>query len=367
MIPVFRPFGGQEEIEAVTRVLLSSYWGSGPECIAFEDEFASYLNVKHCLATNSCTSSLILAGRLLDLPKDSEIIIPAITWVSTAFVAAHNHCTPIFADVLYDDLTIDPEDIRRKITNKTKAIVIMHHGGYACQYDKIKAIADEDGLIIIEDCAHALGGYYNDKPLGSLGDIACFSFQAVKNMSTGDGGMLVLKDEKLFSRAKSLRWLGLDIDTSQRHTTSGWQHDMHELGYKFQMNDIAAAIGRAQLEKLSNMNTHRKLLASRYDEAFKDLPLKLKTLAPYQTPSNHFYMIKTDKREGLRRYLLSREIHSSVHYKPLYQYSYYSKYRSDCPVADRLWEEILTIPLYACMSISEQDYIIDAVRSFFGA
>lgn len=369
MIPVFRPYGTDEEAKAAEKVIKSGYWGCGPECAAFEKEFSQQIGIKYCLATTSCTAALIMTGKILNLPVKSEIIIPAITWISTAYLAEHNNLKVVFADVEGDTLNIDPIDVEQKITNRTKAIVIMHHGGHACDIDKIKKLTKKYNLYLIEDCAHGLGGTYKGKPLGSFGDISCFSFQAVKSISTGDGGMVATNNKEWADRIRSLRWLGMDVDSSQRNKGGkySWQHDIIEVGYKYQLNDILAAIGRVQLKRLSEMNKQRAELISRYNDRFREMPwIKTPIVKKYTIPSNHIYVIKVNesKRDRLMEHLASKGIHTSVHYKPLYHYSIYKDRKVDCPVADNVWKELVTIPLYACMTYEEQAQVIKAILDF---
>lgn len=241
-IPIFRPSGTDKEVEALARVIKSGYWSSGPEARAFEEEFAKVVlgEPRHCITLNSCTAALHLAGKTLGLPKGSEVLIPAITFVSSAYFALYNDLKPVFVDVEEDTLNISLDDLRRKIGSNTKAILVMHYGGHACDMDGIMRCARTMNIPIIEDCAHGLGATYKGKHVGTFGEVACFSFQAVKNASTGDGGMLVTHEDLIAKRVRSLRWIGMDRDTRLRHAADGyhWDHDVIEVGYKCQMCDV---------------------------------------------------------------------------------------------------------------------------------
>jgi perosamine synthetase len=369
VIPVFRPSVSQAEIDAVTRVLKSGWWGAGPEVSAFENEFAASIGVQHAVALNSCTAALHLAGELLKLPPGSEVIMSPITFVSTAFLASYNNLKIVFADVEEATLNIDPLDVERKITEKTKAILPVHYGGHACQMDELRVIADKHNLVVIEDCAHAAGGKYKGRSLGSLGDMACFSFQAVKNLAVGDGGMLVVNNEEWAERARVMRWVGINKDTAQRvgKDQYSWEYAITDVGYKYQMTDLMATIGREQLKRLSLLNGRRREITEKYNASFADVDwITTPVMKDYADSSNHNYCIKVpaDKRDALAVYLKGKGISTSVHYKPLYMHKVYKNIEADCPVADRVWKEILLLPIYPDMTEEEQQKIIDSVRSF---
>ncbi len=378
MIPIFRPSVSQAEIDAALRVLKSGWWGSGPETKAFEKEFAEFLGVKHAIALNSCTAALHLAGAVPQLPKGSEVITTPITFVSTAYLASYNGLTPVFADVEEDTLNIDPADVEKKITDKTKALLPIHYGGHAAGMDELKQIAKQNNLILIEDAAHAAGGRYKGKLLGSFGDLACFSFQAVKNIAVGDGGMLVTNNDEWANRAKILRWCGINSDTSQRTDRDqySWEYAITDVGYKFQMPDLMAAIGRAQLKRLNELNKKRRLITQRYNEAFSGTDwIETPIMKSYADSSNHNYCIKARILEGGKRipvrdkllvHLKNAGISSTVHYKPLYLHEVYKKQniKANCPVAERIWKEILLLPIFPDMTEDEINHVIKTVKSF---
>jgi len=369
MIPIFRPSMGEEEIEAVAEVLKSGWIGLGPKTKEFEKKFAEYIGAKYAVALNSCTAALHLALNVLSI-NSGEVITTPITFVSTAHAILYNNATPVFADVQEDTLNIDPVDIERKITGRTKAIIPIHYGGYPADMDEILDIALEYDLYVIEDAAHACGAEYKGKKAGSLGDIGCFSFHAVKNLATGDGGMITTNDKEVYEKLLKLRWLGINKSTYQRDSKGySWYYDVESVGFKMHMNDITAAIGLVQLKKLDKMNGRRREIVKRYNEAFEDLDwIETPIERDYVKSSLHNYVIKVNKgdRNELIAYLADKGISAGVHYMPLYLHPIYKKLgiKGDCPVADRVWRKVLTLPLYPDMTEEDVDNVISAVKSF---
>jgi len=366
-IPVFRPSYGEEEVQAVRECLEKGWTGCGPKVKAFEAVFAEFIGVPFAVATNSCTASLHLALKVLDL-EGAEVVTTPMTFVSTNHAILYNRAVPVFADIDPNTLNIDPESIAKRITDKTKAIMVMHFGGHACDMDAIMAIAEKHKLYVIEDCAHACGGEYKGKKLGSIGHLGCFSFHAVKNLAIGDGGMITMRDEKLRDRFFKLRWVGISKDTWDRNRKEGysWDYDVHELGFKYQMNDIAAAIGLEQLKKLDALNEKRRVLAAAYDQAFQGLhavePLKVYA---YTKKAHHNYVLKAERRDELMAFLKERKISSSVHYRPNNHFSVYRSGRGETPVSETVWKKLVTLPLFPDLRPDQQNDIIQSVRSFF--
>ena len=263
---------GQEEIDAVAEVLRSGWIGLGPKTAEFEKRFSAYIGSAYAVGLNSCTAALDLSMKLLHIGPGDEVIVPTVTFVSTAHAVAYNLGAPIFADVRPDTLEIDPEDVRRKITKRTKAIVAVHYGGRPVDMDRLKEAAG--GLPIIEDAAHAAGAVYKGKKCGALGFLSCFSFHAVKNLAMGDGGALLTDSKELMERAKRLRWLGIDKGTWDRtelDKSYWWEYVVDEIGLKCHMNDISAAIGLVQLEKLGRTNDRRRAIARLYFDGLGDI------------------------------------------------------------------------------------------------
>jgi len=367
MIQVFKPFYGEEEVDAVREVLESGWAGLGPKTTQFEKEFSDYIGTTHTIGVNSATSALDLALKLLGISHGDEVIVPTMTFVSTGHVVAYNLATPIFADCDPETMCIDLEDVANKITRRTKAIIPVHFGGRPVDIDALREVVGN--IPIVEDAAHACGSVYKGKKVGNLADIGCFSFQAVKNLSMGDGGALTLNSQELSDRAKKLRWLGIDKGTWDRTGTDQsywWEYQVDEIGLKCHMNDIAAAIGLVQLHKLDKMNARRNEIAARYTEAFSECE-SIKT--PPAIPddwysSGHIYCIRADDRNGLSIYLKENDIATGVHYKPIHTYKCYGN-RPVLPNAERVFEEILSLPMYPGLTDDDVEYVVEKIVAYY--
>jgi len=369
MIPIFRPSLGEEELNALREVFQTGWIGLGPKTKMFEGKFAEYIGVAYAVGVNSATAALYLALKVLDV-KGGEVITTPMTFISTNHAILYNEAIPVFADVEPDTLNIDVNDIERKITDKTKAIVVVHYSGHACNMDPIMELARDKGLKVVEDCAHACGGEYKGRKLGSIGDAGCFSFHAVKNLATGDGGMITLHLEELDARCRKLRWLGISRGTWDRSKGQAysWEYNVEELGFKCHMNDITAAIGLVQLKKLEKLNTKRRRLVERYNEAFHDVDwIETPPEKPYAKSSWHIYAIKVDRsksRDKLIEFLKEKNISASMHYIPNHLYPMYKQYATELPIAERIWRRIVTLPLFPDLTDDQVEYIIETLLAY---
>ena len=357
MIPVYKPYHDELEIKYLKEVIESGWWGLGPKTALFEQKFTGYIGTKYALGLNSATAALHLALMCIDV-QDCEVITPAMTFVSTNHAILYNGGIPVFCDIEPDNLNVTAEEISKLITPKTKAIIVVHYGGYACDMDPIMDLAVTNNLIVVEDCAHACGGKYKNKMLGSIGHFGAFSFQAVKNIATGDGGMLTTNNEEWAQKVKKLRWVGISKDTFDRGAGNSydWFYDVTELGYKYHMNDIIAAIGLAQLEKLEWMNNKRRYWSNRYREMFKDnLNIECPPSKDYMFPACHNFVIKTNDRDELRAVLMNNGITTGVHYYPNHLFDMYKPYYRKLPVTENIWKKLITLPLYP--DLSEKDFM----------
>lgn len=367
MIQVFKPFMGEEEVRAVRDVILSGWIGLGPKTARFEEEFAAYIGTKYAVAVNSATAALDLALKLLYVRQGDEVIVPTMTFVSTAHVVAYNLATPIFVDVDPGTMNIDLDDVKRKITARTKAIMAVHYGGRPVDMRSLHKIAGT--IPIIEDAAHACGSTYLGKKVGSLGDIGCFSFHAVKNLATGDGGALTINNKVFMERAKRLRWLGINKGTWDRtelDRSYWWEYYVDEIGLKCHMNDITAAIALIQLAKLDKMNARRDEIAHQYTQALKG---HSQITVPPNIPKGcrsswHIYCIQAKRRDELCVYLQEKEIATGVHYKPIHTYRCYGN-TPVLPKAESVFNEIVSLPMYPGLSNDDVDHIINTILAFY--
>lgn len=368
MIPVFKPKINKEEILRELEKIFDSGWiGLGPKTAEFEDKFAQFVGTKYAIAVNSATAALHLAVHVLDIAAGDEVIVPSMTFVSTGLAPLYCGARLVFADIEEDTLCIDPADIKRKISARTKAIIPVHFGGHACRMEEIIDIAKRNGLHVIEDAAHGCGGRYKDKMLGSIGNMGCFSFHAVKNLSTGDGGMITTNDEKLYQRLRSLRWVGINKNTWDRSSSMGysWQYSVDELGFKYHMNDITAVIGIAQLKVLNEHNRLRRDIALRYNEALKQFDrIACPVEKNYSFSAWHNYVVKVPMRNEMNEFLRVKGVSTGVHYEPIHRYKVFGDASVKLPVTDSVWEKLLTLPLYPAMTDAEFETIIAAIKAF---
>ncbi len=367
VIPIFRPSFDSAEVKAVERVLFSGWVGLGPETDTFEKEFADYIGVKYAVGLNSCTAALHLALQVLDIGR-GEVITTPMTFVATNHAILHMNAVPVFCDIDEYTLNLDVEKIEKLITPVTRAIMIMHYGGHACDMEPVLHLAAKHGLKVIEDCAHSCGGEYNGRKLGSIGDIGCFSFHAVKNLAAGDGGMITTNSKEVFERLKQLRWMGISKDTWKREGKQkeyDWRYDLNELGYKYHMNDITAAIGRCQLSKLNMHNKRRREIRDLYTQELHTLSeIKTPQEMPYAGSSCYSYVIQLSRRDKLNEYLRERGISSGVHYYPNHLYPLYEQYYRKLDVAEDVWKNVLTLPLFPDLSDEDVLSITQHIKEF---
>lgn len=372
MIPVFKPYYDQQELEALHQPFESGWIGLGPKTKEFEERFAAFLDISHAVAVNSATAALHLALKVAGC-EGAEVITTPMTFVSTNHAILYNGGIPVFADIEPDTLNIDPQDVRRKVTPQTKAIVVVHYGGHSCDMDAILGIARENDLKVVEDVAHGCGGRYRGQRLGSLGDFGCFSFHAVKNLATGDGGMITTRDAEAANRLHRLAWLGITRGTWDRVEGKGysWEYNVEELGFKCHMNDITASLGLVQLKKLEQANSRRRYLAERYASLMGDLGwLETPVEKDYTQSAWHNYVIKVvdpDDRNPLMDYLRTKGISTGMHYIPNHLYEMYRPYvKEPLPVTEEVWKRLITLPLFPDLTDDHQDHIVASIREFKG-
>ena len=368
-IPLFDLNFDEKESEAVLETLNSKWLSTGPRTISFEAKFAELLGVNHAVALSNCTVALHLAMKLAGIKAGDEVICPSLTFVATCNAIRYVDAIPIFADVRSEeDPTIDPNDIERLITPKTKAIVVMHYGGFACDMDKIMEIARVKNLKVIEDACHAPLSEYRGRKLGCIGDVGCFSFFSNKNISTGEGGMIVTNNEDFFTRAKLLRSHGmtsLSYERAKGHSTS---YDVVEFGYNYRMDDARASIGIVQLDKLENDLLRRAEVRNWYLEGLKGCNNILIPFHNYKEFSSNYIfplvLLNSDskRRDEIRGCLNEAGIQTSVHYPPVHHFTIYKSFYRDLPVTDRLADSLVTLPMYSKLNKEEVDYICSTLK-----
>ena len=371
-IRLFKPCVGQEELTAVNKVFQRSWLGLGGEVLAFEREFSEYIGAPSSLALNSGTAALQLAVESFGFPEGKKILVNNLTFVASATCILLNRLVPVLVDCDPVNLGFDLEDASRKLDKDTVAMVIVHYAGHPAPMDQVLEFARLHRLKVIEDCAHCVGGSYKGKKLGTWGDAGCFSFEEKKGMTTGDGGMLVAQDADLVERMRPNRWVGIDKDTWRRrdaYTAAGdidtrhWHYEVAVLGYKYNMNDLAACIGRIQLQKLEFFNERRRQIIKHY---LAKMPAEdnLKPLLDYKLAGGAYWLfgIRTNNRDTVIRYLKNDRIATGVHYMPLNLHPLFAKYSCHLPISGKIWETLLTLPLYPEMEEEEIDRVIAALE-----
>lgn len=360
IIPLFDLNFDEAEAKAAYDVIKSGWISTGPKCLEFEKKFSEMLDVKHSVSLTNCTVALHLALVILGIKEGDEVIVPSLTFVATANAVRYVNATPVFADICsLEDPTIDPEDIRTKITPSTKAIIPMHYAGFPCKMDEIMQLAKEHNLKVIEDACHGPLSEYKGKKLGTIGDFGSFSFFSNKNISTGEGGMLVTNNPDWATEAKLLRSHGMTTMSYQRASGHATEYDVVRLGYNYRMDDIRAAIGIVQMEKLRSDLENRAQVRRWYLEALKD---NSNIIVPFSQHngfvSNYVFPIvikgaNRDQRDALRNHIHERGVQTSVHYPAVHRFSSFKGYYVDLPLTDQYVESTLTLPMYA--KLSEQD------------
>ncbi|MEJ5961273.1 DegT/DnrJ/EryC1/StrS family aminotransferase [Pedobacter immunditicola] len=369
-IPLFDLNFDEKEEDAVLNVIRSKWISTGPKTLEFEQTFASMLKVNHAVALANCTVALHLALKLVDVKENDEVICPSLTFVATVNAIRYMNAIPVFADVTsLEDLTMSPKDIESKITSKTKAIVVMHYGGFSCDMVAIMALAKKYNLKVIEDACHAPLSEYNGQKLGTIGDVGCFSFFSNKNISTGEGGMLVTNSKVYYERTKLLRSHGMTSMSYERAKGHSTEYDVVELGFNYRMDDIRSAIGIVQLEKIEDDLRKREVIRKQYLEELNDIE---NIIIPFKDnkdfSSNYIFTILLKgsdykKRNLIREKLAEKGIQTSVHYPAVHKFSIYQEYYCELPITDYVADNLITLPMYSKLSNEDVKFIAEAVRS----
>ena len=379
-IPGTRQTIDEDDVQAIADAMRESLLTTGPRVEEFENAFAKATKTRFAVAVSSGTAALHAAIHACGVHRgDSnfdEVIVPAISFVATSNVALYQGAKPVFADVESDTLRIDPNDVERKITSNTNAIIAMDYGGQPCDYAALRAIADKHQLMVIADACHSLGGSFGSGRVGSLADCSCFSLHPAKQITCGEGGMVTTDDQELAAEMRAFRNHGIGSNHRQRQKQATHRYTMEALGYNYRLTDVQSALGLSQLKKLTDFTRRRNEVASVYD----DLLMTCDFLKPLTTVSGvnharHLYVVKWNEeasgvsRDEAFRALRDKGIGVNVHYQPIYQQPYYQQLIAaneidavSCPVADKAYESILSLPVFPTMTLREISYVVECLH-----
>ncbi len=370
-IRLFKPHIGKEELQSISKSIKKSWIGLGPKVNEFEKNWKKYLGCKEAIALNSATAALHLALKVFNFKKGKKVLVPSMSFSSTASAVLYNDLKPIFVDSDPKTLCVDLNDLKKKYTKDCVAVMVIHYAGHPAEIDKIVKWGKRKKLKIIEDCAHTSGSFYRGKRLGLWGNIGCYSFEEKKIMTTGDGGMICSNNKKLLKDVRAMRWVGIDKDNWKKfslYTKSSknayhWFYEIRTLGYKYNMNDLAASIGLVQLKKLKKMNIKRSKIIKHYLHLLKDVK-KIELLVPYN-PSKYTYQIfgiRYKKRDDLIIKLKSKGIATGCHWTPMTKQPLFRKFKNNCNYIEKEINKCLTLPLHPDLTKKEVEYICNQIK-----
>lgn len=361
-----------EDIAAVVEVLKSGWLTTGPKVKEFEERFAEFVGAKHAVAISNGTTALHAATVALGISKGDEVIVTPLTFAASANCVLYQGGTPVFADVMPGSLLIDPEQVKRKLTSRTKAIIAVDYAGHPCDYDELRKLADTAGVKIIDDACHALGGSYKGRPVGTLADLNTFSFHPVKPLTTGEGGMITTDNEVFAKTMRTFRSHGIATDFREREKTGSHYYEMVSLGHNFRLTDIQCALGISQLKKLCDFTKRRHDIAALYDKSFASISY----ITPLSVSADvyhayHLYVVRFDTkglartRDDIFAELRAKNIGVNVHYLPVHLHPYYRTTLGTepglCPVAESAYQEIITLPIFPGMTNEDATDVVDAI------
>jgi len=378
LLPYGRQLIDDDDIAAVVDVLRSDWLTTGPKTQEFEQAFAALTGSLEAVAVSSGTAALHAAMHAINIKPGDEVIVPAITFAATANSVVFRGGHPIFADVHPDTLLIDPEQVTKHISTKTKAIIAVDYAGQPCDYDTLRELADRYHVNLIADACHSLGGSYKERPVGQLADLSTFSFHPVKHITTGEGGMITTNDAELARRMRIFRNHGITSDHRQREQQGSWFYEMVDLGYNYRITDIQCALGLSQLRKLAAWVKRRQEIAQRYNTAFAEIPaiqpLGVRTEVSH---AYHLYVIRLDlarlqaTRGQIFAALRAEGIGVNVHYIPVHLHPFYRERFSTkpgmCPVAEAAYERVISLPIFPQMTDADLDNVIEAIHKVISA
>ncbi|MGL1902889.1 MAG: UDP-4-amino-4,6-dideoxy-N-acetyl-beta-L-altrosamine transaminase [Fibrobacterales bacterium] len=367
MIPYGKQSIDDDDIEAVVSVLRSDWLTTGPAVEAFESSFAKYVGVSHAVAFCNGTAALHALCFACDLGKGDEVITTPLSFVATANAIVYTGATPVFVDIDPNTLLLDPKKIEKRITPQTKAVLTVDYAGQPSYYSELQSICDKHGILLLADACHAVGAEYNENKVGSLAAMSAFSFHPVKHITTGEGGMVTTDSLELKNKLKQFRNHGIATDFKEREKSGVWEYDMKSLGYNYRITDLQCALGMTQLKKLDVWITKRNQIAEKYNEAFAKCS-DIEVIEQLDSIVNAYHLfvikVKKEKRNRLITELREKGIGVNVHYKPIYLHTYYKdtlQIKGNCPVAESVYDEIISIPIFPLLTEAEQDFILSTI------
>ena len=354
---------------AVDEVVSSGWWSMGPKVLEFEQAFAEFCDVRHALAVANGTAALHLALLAAGCGPGDEVILPSLNFVAAANAIAHTGATPVFCDISGpDDLNLDPADLEAAIGPRTKAVLVLHYGGFPCDMQAVRELAEQRGLIVIEDAAHAPGATWRGRPCGGLGLVGCFSFFSNKNLPVGEGGMIVTDDDALAERVRLLRSHGMTTLTWERHRGHASSYDVVAQGFNYRLDELRAAMGLVQLRRLPDENARRGTISARYRERLdgvNGITMPFGELEEGTTSAHHLAvaLLPEGRRDDVRAALSERRIQTSVHYPPIHLFTHYTELgsRRPLPRTEAVAARVVTLPLYAHMRDEQTELVIEGV------
>lgn len=357
---------GKRELSAVEGVFSTGWLGMGSEVDRFEQSLCGFTGRDHAIAVSNGTGALFLALKSLGLAEGDEVIVPSLTYVASIQAITAAGLKPVFCDVGLNDLNMDIDDVIGKITRRTGAIMPVHYRGVPCDMDRLMELTAEKDIRMVEDAAHAFGSFYKEKRIGSIGDLTCFSFDPIKVITCGEGGAVLTGNPQAAERMQQMRILGIDRDTLSRYKNKrSWMYDVQMQGYRLHMSNINAAIGLVQLDRFDELSGRRRQIADRYDRALKKLK-KISILSwDSKNTSLFMYIVRVhEKRDRLIAFMKEKGVGTGLHYIPAHTFSLYRNAGSSLPVTERVYEEIMTLPLFPDMTDEEVSQVISALQEW---
>lgn len=368
-MPIARPTIGDEELEGIKKVFATHWLGMGSFVYEFEKAIQSYIGVKYAIAVNTGTTAIHLALASLGIGKGDEVIVPSLTFAGTIQPIINLGARPIFCEVEPDTLNLDLSDAEKRITRKTRAIIIVHYGGTACDMDRVLKIGKKHNIKVVEDAAHAFGSSYKKRKIGSFDSLACFSFDPIKNLTCGEGGCVTTNSARLAETLRRKRLLGISKDTWMRYKNKrSWFYEVVTEGYRYHMSNINAAIGLAQFKKLDGIIERKRDIVEKYDDLLKDVKGVILLKREYQNLSPFNYTIRLkSRRDRFIKYMEERGMSVGIQYIPNHIQPFFKKFAKRLPVTEKIWKEIASLPLYYDMTDADIERVVSSTRDFLKA